>query len=55
MRRGRPFKKVTPEQIAEIRRRRAAGEKYEVLMAEFKITKGYIWYLTKRRKEPTCS
>lgn len=57
-RRRSPKCKLSPEQIAEILSRRAAGEKYEVLMVEFGISKSLLQYYIngngKRRaaKEP---
>lgn len=45
--RGRPLRKLTPAQIASIQYRRSKGEKMEVLLAEFSLSKGLYWYYTR--------
>lgn len=44
---GRPNRLLTLAQIATIQKRRARGEKYEVLISDFNTTKQMIWYFTK--------
>ena len=45
--RGRPHRLLTLAQIATIQKRRAQGEKYEVLISDFNTTKQMVWYFTK--------
>lgn len=44
---GRP-RKITPDQVAEIKRRVKAGEKHIALAAEFKISEGHLRLLAKK-------
>jgi|SRR5579864_6848179 hypothetical protein len=47
MSRGRPHRLLTLVQIASMQKRRAMGEKYEVLVSAFNTTKQMVWYFTK--------
>ena len=47
---GRAAKKLTPEKVAEIRRRAAAGENRGVLASEFGVSRTTIWNIQCRRQ-----
>jgi hypothetical protein len=42
-------RKLTPEQVSEIRRRAAAGAMQTTLGDEFGVTKGAIWAIVHRK------